>query len=106
MSEEIKPQNTIVDDVLPPLGIEFTQNITILMNNPIIKITKSFDGKILTILTGESKNSVTEQKDMGSVNSIKDYIERNSNENTIFLLEHDHAQWVNLSKEGFLNVTS
>ena len=99
MNDEIKLQETI-DDVLPPLGIEFTTNLTTIVDLPIIKITKSFDGKILVILIGDKEN-VTEQKNIGSVSSMKDYIDRNATENTIFLLQLDHAQWVNLTKEGF-----
>lgn len=94
-------EETIIDDVLPPPDVVFTTNLTTIVDKPIIKITKSFDGKILTILIGDKEN-VTEQKDLGSINSMKDYIERNANENTTFLLQHDHAQWVNLSKENWL----
>jgi len=102
MNEETKPQENVVDDVLLPPDVVFTTNLTTIIDKPIIKITKSFDGKILSILIGDDKENVTEQKDLGSVNSMKDYIDRNANENTTFLLQHDHAQWVNLGKDGFL----
>ena len=74
-----------------------------LEDKPIFRVTKKFDRNIPSMIIGENE-SLMEYKNIGIVDEYREYIEKNSTDNTIFLLELDEKQWVNLSKESFLKI--
>ena len=72
-----------------------------LEDKPIFRITRNFDRTIPSLIIGEDKEHLIEYKNIGIIDEYVEYINKNSNSSTSFLLQHDNAQWVNLNKEGF-----
>ena len=55
-----------------------------------------------SIIIGDDKEHLAEYKNIGVLDEYVEYINKNANDESSFLLELDEKQWVCLSKEGFL----
>lgn len=75
--------------------------MTLLEDKPIYKIIKKFDKTIPLIILGE-KDAFIEHKDIGIIDEYLDFINKNSNDTTSFLLQLDETQWLTLSKENWI----
>ena len=87
----------VINEVLPVVDV----SVPTIVDKPIIKIIRTFDRMIPLLIIGDDKEHVIEHKNIGSIDSMKEFIDKNTNEDTTFLLQHDHALWTNLTKEGF-----
>ena len=83
------------------VGVIIQYMIT-LENKPIFRITKKFDRTISSLIIGDDKEHLAEYKNIGVLDEYVEYINKNANDESSFLLELDEKQWVCLSKEGFL----
>ena len=72
-----------------------------LEDKPILKIIKKFDKTISLIILGET-DAIVEHKNIGDMSEYIDFINKNSNDGTAFLLQLDDTQWVSLSKENWI----